>query len=110
MYMSICLCVCACVFQSHTYTHTHTHTHTHMHMHMHTHTHVDTLGAAVPSLCVKSPQPLLCSSALLRFEYTLNGFSVFVNDEGTRTFLSLDVLSGKKEVWTRTVTWSIIAG
>ena len=58
-------------------------------------------------LCVKSP---LSYCALLRFEYTLNGFSAFVNDEGTRTFLSLNVLSGKKEVWTHTVTWSIIAG
>lgn len=56
-------------------------------------------------MCVKSPLPSPVSCALLRFEYTLNGFSVFVNDEGTRTFLGLDVLSGKKEVWTHTVAW-----
>ena len=50
-------------------------------------------------MCIHSPLPS-CSHALHRFEYSLNGFSVFVNDEGTRTFLSLDVFSGNREVHT----------
>ena len=55
-------------------------------------------AAAEYPLCGSSPLALLSSHALHRFEYSLNGFSVFVNDEGTRTFLSLDVVSGNKEV------------
>lgn len=58
-------------------------------------------------MCVHSPLPSF-SHALHRFEYSLNGFSVFVNDEGTRTFLSLDVFSGSKEV--RTISHGSIAG